>query len=52
MVLDRDCHDDKLLPSTSHTVERGSRCYRKMPKSVYQVHLYEQISAPLALDVW
>ena len=44
--------DDKLRPSTSNTVERGNRRYRKMQKSVYRVRTQEQISARLALDMW
>jgi hypothetical protein len=44
--------DDKLLPSTSHAVERGNRRYRKMQKSVYRVRTQAQIHARLALDMW
>jgi hypothetical protein len=44
--------DDKLLPSTSHAVERGNRRYRKRPKSVYRVRTQAQIRARLALDMW
>src|SRR5262249_43811029 len=44
--------DEKLLPSTSNAVERGSRRYRKRQKSVYRVRTQEQISARLALDLW
>ena len=44
--------DAKLLPSTSHAVERGNRRYRKMPKQVYRVRTQVQISARLALDMW
>jgi Transposase len=44
--------DDKLLPSTSHAVERGNRRYRKMQKQVYRVRTQDQISARLALDMW
>jgi len=44
--------DDKLLPSTSHAVERGNRRYRKMQKQVYRVRTQAQISARLALDMW
>jgi len=44
--------DDKLLPSTSHAVERGNRRYRKRQKHVYRVRTPEQISARLALDMW
>jgi phage tail protein X len=44
--------DDKLLPSTSHAVERGNRRYRQMQKSVYRVRTQAQICARLALDLW
>jgi hypothetical protein len=44
--------DDKLLPSTSHAVERGNRRYRKMQKQVYRVRTQVQIRARLALDRW
>jgi hypothetical protein len=44
--------DDKLLPSTSHAVERGNRRYRKRQKQVYRVRTQEQIRARLALDMW
>jgi hypothetical protein len=44
--------DDKLLPSTSHAVERGNRRYRKMQKRVYRVRTQAQIRARLALDMW
>jgi len=44
--------DDKLLPSTSHAVERGNRRYRKRQKQVYRVRTQAQISARLALDMW
>jgi hypothetical protein len=44
--------DDKLLPSTSHAVERGNRRDRKMQKQVYRVRTQEQISARLALAMW
>jgi hypothetical protein len=44
--------DDKLLPSTSHAVERGNRRYRKRQKQVYRVRTHEQIRARLALDMW
>src|SRR6185436_14605177 len=44
--------DDKLLPSTSHAVERGNRRYRKMQKSVYRVRTQAQIRARVALDMW
>ena len=44
--------DDKLLPSTSHAVERGNRRYRKMQKHVYRVRAQAQIGARVALDMW
>jgi len=44
--------DDKLLPSTSHAVERGNRRYRKRQKSVYRVRTQAQIRARLARDMW
>ena len=44
--------DDKLLPSTSHAVERGNRRYRKMQKQVYRVRTQAQIRARVALDMW
>jgi phage tail protein X len=44
--------DDKLLPSTSHAVERSNRRYRKRQKSVYRVRTQAQIGARLALDMW
>jgi hypothetical protein len=44
--------DDKLLPSTSHAVERGNRRYRQRQKQVYRVRTQDQISARLALDMW
>jgi hypothetical protein len=44
--------DDTLLPSTSNTVERGNRRYRKMQSNVYRIRTQGQISARLALDMW
>jgi hypothetical protein len=44
--------DDKLLPATSHAVERGNRRYRKRQKQVYRVRTQAQISARVALDMW
>jgi hypothetical protein len=44
--------DEKLLPSTSHAVERGNRRYRKRQKQVYRVRTQAQIRARLALDMW
>ena len=44
--------DDKLWPSTSHAVERGTRRYRKRQTYVYRVRTPEQIRARLALALW
>src|SRR5215467_12612087 len=44
--------DDKLLPSTSHAVERGNRRYRKRQKSVYRVRTQAPLRARLAVDMW
>jgi len=44
--------DDKLLPSTSHAVERGNRRYRTMQKSIDSVRTQEQTKARMALDMW
>jgi hypothetical protein len=44
--------DDKLLPSTSHAVERGNRRSRQRQTQVYRVRTQAQISARLALDMW
>jgi len=44
--------DDKLLPSTSHAVERGNRRYRTRQKNVYRVRTHAQLRARLALDMW
>ena len=44
--------DDKLLPATSHAVERGNRRYRKRQKQVYRVRTQAQSRARLALDRW
>lgn len=43
--------DDKLLPSTSNTVERGNRRYRKMQKTVYRVRTHENVKNRIALDM-
>jgi hypothetical protein len=43
--------DDKLLPSTSNTVERSNRCHRKRQKTVYRVRTRENISNRIALDM-
>jgi len=42
--------DDKLLPATSHAVERGHRRYRKMQKSVYRVRSKGCFEGRIALD--
>ena len=44
--------DDRLLPSTSNAVERGTRRYRKMQSNVYRIRTQAQIRARLALDMW
>ena len=44
--------DERLLPATSHAVERGNRRYRKMQSHVYRVRTQAQIRARLALDMW
>ena len=43
--------DDKLLPSTSNTVERGNRRHRKMQKTVYRVRTRTHIHNRIALDM-
>ena len=43
--------DDRLLPATSHAVERGNRRYRKMQRSIYRVRTEAQIKGRLALDL-
>ncbi len=43
--------DDKLLPATSNSVERGNRRYRKMQKAVYSVRTEQHIRERLALDL-
>lgn len=43
--------DDKLLPSTSNTVERGNRRHRKMQQAVYRVRKQESLQGRLALDL-
>ena len=46
------CLDNKLLPATSHAVERGNRRYRTRQKRVYRVRTHAQIRARVALDRW
>jgi hypothetical protein len=41
--------DDKLLPATSHAVERGNRRHRKMQKSVYRVRSKVCLEGRIAL---
>jgi hypothetical protein len=43
--------DDKLLPATSNTVERGNRRHRKMQKSVYRVRSQVSLEGRIALDM-
>ena len=43
--------DDKLLPSTSNSVERGNRRHRKMQKTIYRVRTQEHISNRIAMDM-
>ena len=43
--------DDKLLPATSNTVERGNRRYRKLQKAVYRVRTQAALRGRLALDL-
>jgi hypothetical protein len=43
--------DDKLLPSTSHAVERGNRRHRTMQKSVYRVRSQSCLEGRIALDM-
>ena len=43
--------DDKLLPATSHAVERGNRRHRKMQKSVYRVRSQISLEGRIALDM-
>jgi hypothetical protein len=43
--------DDKLLPSTSNAVERGTRRHRKRQKTVYRVRTQEHLHNRIALDM-
>jgi hypothetical protein len=43
--------DDKELPSTSNSVERSNRRFRKMQKTVYRVRVVERIRQRIALDM-
>jgi len=44
--------DDKQLPSTSNSVERGNRRFRKMQKMVYRVRSAVHICRRVALDMF
>lgn len=44
--------DDKECPSTSNSVERSNRRFRKMQKSVYRVRSLEHIRQRIALDMF
>jgi hypothetical protein len=43
--------DDKLLPSTRNTVERGHRRFRKAQKNIYSVRTKPHLEQRLALDM-
>ena len=43
--------DDKLLPATSNSVERGNRRHRKMQKTVYRVRTHAALVGRMALDL-
>jgi hypothetical protein len=43
--------DERLLGATSNAVERGSRRFRKMQKTVYRVRTRRAIEGRLALDL-
>jgi hypothetical protein len=43
--------EDKKLPSTSNSVERGNRRFRKMQKTVYRVRSFENIRRRISLDM-
>ena len=43
--------DDKKLPSTSNSVERSNRRFRKMQKTVYRVRTIDRIRERIALDM-
>ena len=43
--------DDKVLPATSHAVERGNRRPRKMQKSGYRVRRKVCVEGRIALDM-
>jgi hypothetical protein len=43
--------DNKLLPATSNSVERGNRRYRKMQKTIYRVRTKQTLEGRLAMDL-
>lgn len=43
--------DEKLLPSTSNSVERTNRRFRKMQKAIYRVRAVRRIRQRVALDI-
>jgi hypothetical protein len=43
--------DDKLLPATTNSVERGNRRHRKMQKTIYRVRTKPTLEGRLALDL-
>jgi Transposase len=43
--------DDKLLPATSNSVERGNRRHRKMQKTIYRVRTKHTLQGRLAMDL-
>jgi hypothetical protein len=43
--------DDKLLPATSNSVERGNRRHRKMQKTIYRVRTKQTLQGRLAMDL-
>jgi hypothetical protein len=43
--------DEKLLPSTSNSVERSNRRFRKMQQAVYRVRAIRRIRQRIALDI-
>lgn len=44
--------DDKYCPSTSNSVERSNRGFRKMQKSIYRVRTLVQLRQRIALDMF
>lgn len=43
--------DDRLLPSTSNSVERSNRRFRKVQKGIYSVRTKQHLEERLALDL-